>query len=516
MRRSLLPWTGLVLPFALAASARLGRPDPGADPAGPAAPPAAATAPAWQAQVEQLVADGAMTKAKLGLSALSLKTGAVLAQVNPDEPLILASNTKLFTTAAALDLLGKDWRFVTRVYLTAAPDAAGIVTGDLVVKGSGDPNLSGRAHQGKATAVFETWADALAAAQVKTVTGDLVLDDTIFDREAVNAAWPANQLNEWYCAPAGGLALNDDCVDVTVGPGPKPGAPARVTLEPPTAYVAIDNDCTTTADKDAHVIDIQSAPGANRLRVRGQCWEKSGGITRSVPIHDPTLFFGTALKETLARKGIEVKGAPRPADKPFDAAGRPPVATWESDLPATLQVTNRNSQNFYAEQLLKAMGAKASGQGTWPAGLAAIKGVLARVGLADGSYGMTDGSGMARGNTFTAAQVTALLRWVAARPDAQVFLDSLSVSGQAGTLKKRLKEKEYQGRVLGKTGYIASVCTLSGYARTRDGDTVAFSILVNNFKIELWQVRQFQDKVCRLFVDGGAAAPPTNPKRGRH
>ncbi|MBI5368858.1 MAG: D-alanyl-D-alanine carboxypeptidase/D-alanyl-D-alanine-endopeptidase [Planctomycetes bacterium] len=471
--------------------------------------------PPYQARVEALLAANDVTKAKVGLAAVSLKTGAVLAALGADEPLVLASNTKLFTTAAALHLLHADFRFTTRVYLTAAPDAAGRAAGDLGVVGGGDPNLSGRAHEGKSTAVFERWAAALAAAGVKEIAGDLVCDDTLFDRAAVNPGWPADQLFEWYCAPVSALALNDDCVDVTVAPGAGAGAPAKVTLEPPTGFVTVQNDCRTTADRSQHTIVIERGPVGNRLRIRGQCWEKSAGLTESKPVRDPALFFGTVLKETLERKGIAVRGAVRLAAAPFDAAGREPAATWESDLPATLRVTNQNSQNFYAEQLLKLLGARAThAPGSWPSGLAAIAGFLEGAGLPAGSYTMADGSGMARKNLFSANQVVTLLRWMSVNADAGVWRESLSVAGTSGTLSKRLAEEAYRGRVRGKTGYIAGVCTLSGYAETRSGDTVAFSILVNQFKTELWKVRQFSDQVARLLVDDGSTPDPS-ARRGR-
>ncbi|MDQ7778568.1 MAG: D-alanyl-D-alanine carboxypeptidase/D-alanyl-D-alanine-endopeptidase [Planctomycetota bacterium] len=453
--------------------------------------------------VERLVLLYRLSDSKVGVVALDLRTGTEIVARNATEALIPASNAKLLTTAAALDCLGADFEFVTTLYRTGPINGDGVIEGDLVVKGAGDPNISGRFFDGNVCAVFEKWAGNLRKLGVKRIGGDIVLDDTIFDREFVHPAWPDEQLAGWYCAPVSALVFNDSCVDITVKASAVLDAPAQVVLAPPTEYVTIKNKVTTTSKKAAHSIALNRKPGANTIEIRGEFWQKADALVESVTVENPTMYFGAVLRETLARQGIECAGRVRCADAPFDAAqaGVEAVARSRSSLAATIEVANKRSQNLYAEQLLKRMGWQKHGTGSFANGSKVVGEFLEGLDCGKDNFSISDGSGLSRLNRASAEHLVGVLRWaLGEEARAEIMRNSLSVSGVDGTLAKRMTDPLRKGRVLGKTGYISGVSTLSGYVLDANGSpAVAFSVLIN-WRNPKSAPKPFQDSFCGLLV----------------
>ena len=440
--------------------------------------------------------------ARVGLCVVDLDTGKEVLAIDAQQPLAPASNMKLVTTAAAIERLGADFEYHTVLYRKGAVDAAGALKGDLVVIGAGDPNVSGRFFDGDPAAVFKQWADKLREAGVTSVDGDLLLDDTLFDRELTAPDWPKDQLTKWYCAQVTALPLNDACIDISVRPGARAGQPARVILSPDTKYVTIENACTTTAAESEHRFGLSRVPGTNRIRVTGKVLVGSSPETESIPVHDPTMFFGTVLAETLQAKGIALRGAPKRVEKPLRPKedGLDAVCSYAVDLKRTIAVTNKRSQNFYAETLLKLLGARAKGQGSWANGAAAVSALLAEVCAADGEYVITDGCGLSSTNRLSARTLARVLAYEWARPHRDAYVESMAQGGE-GTLEKRLRDDDLEGRVRAKTGFIAGASALSGYVQTPEGRWLAYSILVNRFE-SLSDAKAFQDDVVRLLARG--------------
>ncbi len=482
--------------------------------------PARAQADDMPAQVERLFALHHLEDAKVGISVIDLETGETAYRRSESDPLIPASNAKLLTTAAVLDCLGADFSFVTEVYRTGPVSPDGTLKGDLVIKGSGDPNISGRFFNGNVCGVFEKWADRLTALGVKCVAGDIVLDDTIFDREFVHPAWPGDDLANWYAAPVSALSFNDNCVDITVLPSAVVDAPAQILLSPETAYITLQNKTTTVTSKSAHFLAFYRKPNTNVIEIKGKVWKNAKPFVESVAIHNPTAYFGTVFRETLERKGIKCSGNIRSANGPVDlaAAGTEKIASSKSTLSSTIAVANKRSQNFYAEQLLKYLGWKKTGVGSFANGAAAVSQFLANLGFRKDSYVVSDGSGLSRSNRASASVIAGLLRWGAAdEKRREVFMNSLAISGVDGTLEKRMSDPRRKGRVLGKTGYISGVSSLSGYILDGSGaPSLAFSVLVN-YRNAAAMPKPFQDAFCLLLisqVDGARKPESSTPSGG--
>jgi D-alanyl-D-alanine carboxypeptidase/D-alanyl-D-alanine-endopeptidase (penicillin-binding protein 4) len=459
---------------------------------------AAAAEPPFNAAVRGLVARAKLGDARAGVSAVEVKSGRILCSVNDKKLLIPASNVKLITTGAALALLGADFEFKTRLYARGTVTEDQVLRGDLVVVAGGDPAISGREHKGRTTAVFDAWA-AKIARSVRRVKGDLVIDDTIFDRVYVHPSWPEDQLIRWYCAPVSAFALNDNCIDVAVRPGARPGEPARVILDPPTGYVKVVNRCRTVASGRSRAV-IHRLPGSDTTVVSGKLTPGSKGATSPVAVHRPVRYAAAVLRERLARGGVRVDGRIVLADKPCKVEAAALLASSSHSLTSCIRTANKRSQNFYAEMMLKTLGRRRAARASFADGVKVVAGLLKKVGIPPGTYTMVDGSGMSRKNRFSALQLAVFLRYMALSPHAAAFARSLPESGVDGTLKRRLGKPAYAGKVRAKTGHLSGVSALSGYLEA-GGKKIAFSILVNGFRGGSGRADRLQDAVCRHLVE---------------
>jgi D-alanyl-D-alanine carboxypeptidase/D-alanyl-D-alanine-endopeptidase (penicillin-binding protein 4) len=448
--------------------------------------------------IEKALAAKALKNASVSILIKSLKNGSVVYDNNPEQPLMPASNMKLVTTATALEKLGKDFKYTTHFYVTAKPDGDGVVNGSLIVIGAGDPNISGRG-QASVTALLEAALAQLKINGVKKITGGIIIDDTIFDRQYVHPDWPEDQMDRWYQAEVAGVSFNDNCIDLTLTHGAKAGDPINIAASPATAYITIENTCKTVSLRKNHHFVI--ARDANTITVSGKFYIKGAAYTTSVPIHAPGLYFGTVLREVLRNGGIPVGGDVSLAAKSYDANadGLTEAATIISNLTRTITVANQRSQNFYAESMLKLLGYKFGTAGSWAEGAKIAASYLDGLGVPDSNYVIRDGCGLSKQNRLTARAIVAVLEHMHSGDLAQTFLDSLAVSGLTDTsLEHRLTEAPYAGRIHGKTGSLNSVSALSGYAENLDGETFAFSIIVNGAPDSA--AEQLEDAICRLIV----------------
>ncbi|MBX3468916.1 MAG: D-alanyl-D-alanine carboxypeptidase/D-alanyl-D-alanine-endopeptidase [Planctomycetes bacterium] len=399
------------------------------------------------------------------------RTGEALFAHGAEAPLVPASNMKVVTTAAALARLGADFAHETRVMCAAAP-AGGVVEGDLVVVGDGDPTLSRRFDQDP---LLADWAEALWRAGVRRVTGDVVADDRAFDDVRLHPDWHPSDAERWYGAEVGALSLNDNCVDVTVGAA---GGRPTARLAPDTGYVTVEVAATLTDDRKQHVFSLlRAGPERRTIRLTGRVWSRAGGQESSVPVADPGLFLATVLRERLVARGIEVGGAARRA-RAGDPAPGFTLHRRLAPLPRTLAVTNQRSQNLYAECLTKTLGRRCAAGGTWPEGAKVIAEFARASGAAAAQVTVRDGSGLSRENRLSAAALVAVLRAASRAPTGEVFRASLAAPGEEGTLQRRLGDLPRGAALRGKTGTLRGVASLCGYVEV-GGRRAVFAVIGN-------------------------------------
>ncbi len=463
---------------------------------------ATATADPLERAVESILSKGGRKRARVGVHVVAAASGRVIYSRRPMGRFIAASNEKLVTAAAALEALGPDYQFRTRLY-AAGPIQAGVLRGDLLVQGGADPTIGGRYDDEQAEAVFARWAEALKTGGVRSIKGDVVADDRFLDRRWYHPRWSKNQAWKWYFPPTSALSVNDNCVVITVKPGPAPGEPARLSLSPPVAPVELANLCTTSASK--HSIWFSRKAGEQKVRIGGHVIRSSAGWSHRATVPNPPLYAAALLKSTLEQNDISVGGRPRLVrgkDQPAPTSS-PPLCVRRARLLPVLRRMVRRSHNHYAEQVIKTIGAEAVEEGSWEAGLRRAGQMLQRMGFRPSEFQLDDGSGLSRRNQLSPALLTALLVRMRRSDHAERFGSLLGVPGEPGTLHDRLTDLPYRESVRAKTGYLNGVGALSGYATARSGIEVAFSVLVNDSKNPsgTYSMSATVDAICRAIVD---------------
>ena len=455
-----------------------------------------------QAALDREVRRQARSAPNLGVHVVSLAEPGIAYGHRAETGLIPASNQKLLTTAAALALLGPDYEFETHLGMRGVLSEDGALLGDLAVRGAGDPTISGRLD-GDPYSVFRRWAAALRARGVRTVIGDLYLEHCLFDGPTVNTDWPPEKRMWWYEAPVAALSFSDNCQLLRAWGSRTPGRPGVVEVYPRVDVFDIRNRLRTGNHRSRHHWAVNRPPGSPVVDVSGELNPRQPALEVWVTVPDPVEYFGAALEHALAQEGIEVQGGLRPVE-------RLPGPWWELvDTHRTLlaagplDVTNKRSQNFYAESLFKLLGARVCGDGSWEGGARVVADFLVqRVGWRRDQFRIADGSGMSRHNSVTARQLTALLEYMFRQRWGVEYMRSLPFAGEPeASLHRRMTAPPYRGNVFAKTGTISGVSTLSGYAKGRSGRLYAFSVLVNGSGAG--NGRTIQDRIVQALVDHG-------------
>ncbi len=436
-----------------------------------------------QRRIDALLATPGLERATWGIAVQSIASGEALYSLNPGRLLMPASAMKLVTLAAAADHLGWDHVFETQVLATGESDD-GVLDGDLVVVGSGDPSLDD--WDGKASALFAAWAERLKARGIHTVGGRIVGDDNAFDDEGLGAGWTWEDLGASYAAGVGALQLNQNSARLTIVPGAEAGAPAGLAAEPASSSLEVSNELVTSAAGSDLTLWVRRLPGSPRLQVRGTVPLGQPPVFRAVSVDNPTRYFVEALRTALAANGIEVRGPGVDIDDlpnpPARAEGLPLIVHRSPPLGELAATMMQNSQNMYAETLLKALGAGSEAPASVDAGLAVVRQVLRRWEIEEDALLIADGSGLSRYNLAAPEALTSLLLHVyRAEYLRDPFLAALPVAGQSGTLARRMTGTAADGRVRAKTGSFSNARTLAGYVTSADGEPIAFAIVANHF-----------------------------------
>lgn len=416
-----------------------------------------------------------------GVLVRSLTRGDTIYAEGAGRLLIPASSLKIVTLATAADRLGWDYAYETRL-LGSGPIASGVLAGDLILAGSGDPSIDD--WDGMATLLFRSWSDRLRELDIREVAGRLVCDDSVFDGEPFGSGWAWDDLSASYAAGIGALQFNQNTVRLVVTPGSAPGEPGRVSSIPPVHDLTLDNQVTTGPAGEPGALSIRRLPGSSMLTIGGSLPDGSPALFRNVSVDNPSIYFGQALQNALAANGIDVRGSVVDIDAIGDAPSRADaidlVIHRSNPLSMLAATMMRNSQNLYAETLLKTLG-RHEGTGTFDAGLDAVRSTLAAWGIDTDTLRLADGSGLSRYNLVTADVLVAVLTRV--HEDDRLrepFQAALPLAGREGTLERRLSGTAAEENARAKTGSMSNIRTIAGYVRTADGEPLAFAIMANN------------------------------------
>ena len=369
----------------------------------------------------------------------------------------------------------------------------------LVIQGKGDPTISERFYNGNMLKIFNDWANSLINIGIDEITGNIVGDDNAFDDVGLGTGWAWDYESSWFAAPSSAICFNDNCVDIVVTVNKKSHQP-DVVISPDTKYIIILNKAVTVSKDSITAIETYREPGTNVITIFGTIRDNADSVKTFVTVNNPTQYAMVVLKDVLKRKGILIDGYPIDVN---DMTNSPDYSRMKSlftqyspPLKEIIKVTNKQSQNLYAEQILKTIGLETKGFGSVANGLNTEGRVLKDMGINPESMNIVDGSGLSRLDLVTPRQIVALLNYMYKSRYFIPFFNSLPIAGIDGTLGDRMQNSKAQGKIRAKPGYLEGVRNLSGYAFTGDNEPIAFSIIVNNFSVPVKLADNIQDLVC--------------------
>ena len=450
------------------------------------------------------------TRAFAGLTVSDPATGQSLFSRNATYPFVPASITKLFSTALALRRLKPEYRMNTELLAGGPIDiATGTLRGDLILLGGGDPSLSSRRFpfsretkdvRDYPIPAFEALVDELVTRGVRSIAGDVVGDDSAYIWSPFREGWAQDDALYGYGAPVSALTVNDNLVELIITPAPKAGAPAQVETLPQLPYYDILNRVLTTP-APADPIEWELAPG-RQLLLRGSIAVGARPWRGKVAIDEPALYAAHYLRDALLRRGIAVSGSARArhllAGDPEPAAPQLALLARHASPPVSeiVRSVNKESVNLFAELLLAEVARASTGLGSPERGLAELHRFLREIGIPADAVSLADASGLARLNLVSPQATILLLNSMWQSPERDAFLDSLPTGGKDGTLENRFTDSPLANQIRAKTGTLRGVNALSGYATTRSGRTLSFSVFVNNHLGSGRAARDFLDKIA--------------------
>ncbi len=449
--------------------------------------------------LDRFMADAALSQADFGVQVVNVHTGEEVFARRADQAFIPASVMKVVTAAVALRELGPGYTFSTYLSTDAELGADGTLKGDLYVKGFGDPSL----------VTEDLWKLVLdlKLAGVSKVAGDVIYDDTFFDDRRLIEGWRKDvdlANGPSYFAPLGALSVNFNTACVVVGAGGAAGDDASVVLETPSEVVSLTNKVTTSSRRGRPRLSIvrsQKSGGRVDFKVSGSMPLGSPPSRFYRTVVDPLGNFKSVLAAHMKERGIVVEGehvAGEAAEKARVVARRE-----SAPLPVLLGRMNKHSSNFFAEHILKAVGAEVHGEpGTTEKGLRVVEEYLVALGAERDEFSLVNGSGLSRDIQLRPSHVNSVMLDMAAdRLLGPEFTASLAIGGVDGTLWTRFRGDGVEGRLRGKTGSLNHVHGLSAYVDGGDGELYAFTFLVNEIPTHSRAVKALQTRFGQALLD---------------
>ena len=424
-----------------------------------------------------------------GMMVVSLSHGDTLFSINADVPHLPASTQKVLTSALAFNALGPQYRYHTDVLRTGTLKD-GVVDGDLILRGDGDPSMSARFIGGKPDAAMDSLALRVVQAGVRSVTGRVIGDASAFETRSIPEGWHSRILQDSYAGRVSALSLNENLVWVTIRPTTR-GSAADVVLEPATTSIPVHSNVRTVAGRGAK---LKFARGSSGISVSGSIGADVFQRSYSYIVEDPASFTTGAFLAALQRNGVTVANGMTLAKTPANAA---PVVSWQSaPLETLITVMNRESVNVIAEHVFRAASRGADRHTTGAATTAdtALRALLQRsAGVTQGAVDATDGSGLSQLDKVSPRAMVQLLGWADKSSWGPLLHASFPLAGESGTLRHRMWGTTAQTNLHAKTGTTNDVVALAGYVTARNGELLAFSMMYNGR--DRWRAREAIDAI---------------------
>lgn len=456
-------------------------------------------------QIDKFASSEELKNAQWSIAAKYIDSNEKIVAYNSGKSLSPASGLKLFTTAAALDLLGGDFKFQTELYINGTI-TNGVLNGDIIIKGGGDPTLGSNKVDGSMSLdeLMKHWTNSIKAYGIKHINGSVLADDNLFDKLPVSGYWYWIDLGNYYAAQTSALTINDNSYFIYFKPNKTVGEIAAfLRTEPTLPGVKFINEMKTGKINSGDNGYVYRSPYDSTAYLRGTIPQGYNEFSIKGSLPDPPLFAAALLTSELQSSGILVKGEPKKSGKLLNYNDFVLLSRiYSPELRTIVRNINKISNNLYTSQILKMTGLKKYGTGSREAGIKAIFNFLAQNNIDTTGLALYDGNGLSRSNMITAEMMTDLLSAITKKKYFADFFNSLSIAGDLnddGSFKYFGRGSVLEKNARIKSGYIKGVRSHSGYLKGKSGRLISFSIIANNFTCETKKINLIHKKIMTLL-----------------
>ncbi len=433
---------------------------------------------------ERFFSTGSLKTASYSIYAIDAKTGEKIA-ASEQKSLSTASVMKLFTTAVALDLLGPDYTFSTSLFYTGVPDPkTGILKGDLILKGGGDPAFCSSFFVDHYKDCFENWIAQLKKTGINKIEGKLLTDLSSLDRTSIPGGWNWDDIGNYYGAGVSALTYGDNLYEIHFASPKTEGTPVTITSKnPEIADLFLENSVRSSTKTGDHTI-AYGAPGSLHQYIEGTIPVDQTDFIVKAAMPDPPVVAAAALLKKIKERGIQLSGGIDKIPADFNE-NRTLLGTQLSPpLKDLIVPLNKESLNLYAEHLLRETGRRFAGESTLENGIKAYQQFCTDKGIDSDGFFPEDGSGLTRSNAMTTKTLVETMKYVYDGALREVFFSSLPIAGVDGTLRNSFKGTPLEKNVRAKTGSMSRVRSIAGLLKAKSGRSILFAVMINNFDLK--------------------------------
>ncbi len=444
---------------------------------------------------------GSLPTSSYSIYAIDARTGELLCETD-QKSLSSASVMKLFTTAVALEILGPDYTFSTSLYYSGKLDPKnGTLTGNLILKGGGDPAFFSSFFEDHYKDCMSNWIAHLKKSGIRKIKGNIFLDLSTLEHASIPGGWAWDDIGNYYGAGVSAITYQDNLYNIHFSSSKTVGVKTTIkSIDPEIPGLILDNNVTSSAEAGDHTI-VYGAPGALHQTIEGTIPADQTDFVIKAAMPDPPQIAGQALLKKLKEEGIDLSGDVIKVPE-GDKSARTLVGTQLSppvkDLIGPL---NKESLNLYAEHLLCEIGRKYSGEPSREKGLEAYHKFCLDKGIDSSGFFPADGSGLTRSNALTAKMVVETMKYLYDGPNRMIFLNALPIAGVDGTLRNSFKGTPLEKNVTAKTGSMAHVRSIAGLMKTKSQKTILFAILINNFDLKSQETSKLLESILLYFYN---------------
>jgi len=433
---------------------------------------------------EKFLADTSMEHAAVSFCITDADSGTSVFEYNPEKSLMPASIMKLITSSAALELLGPEYTFLTTIgYTGTLNKRSGRLTGDIIIKGGGDPVLGSSRFADHYSGFTDIWINEIKKLGIKKITGRVITDDSYYDYLPVPAKWLWEDAGNYYGAGAFGLSVYDNTYEIHLKTSSDSSGLILTGITPEECSFEFSNWLVAAGTSDEGY--VFAAPYSTNGWLAGSIPTNLEDFILKASIADPPLLMAKIINKKLESAGIPVSGDPSTArllQSSYTEKFTPVAEIISPPLKGIIEILNHESVNLYAEHLVKELGKVFRKKGSTSAGTEVVIGFLTSAGIDTGGMFIEDGSGLSPLNAINAEGVSDLLRYMKNNGKyINEFLSSFPEPGKEGTLKNYFNDPVFDSRLKAKSGSLTRVRSYAGYLSTMSGKELSFCIIVNNF-----------------------------------